>query len=180
MEAATKTGATTPSAAPGRRASPADTELALRLGSVMMHCFGGRGGDVLKVIDESGVSFAQMKALVTLQGTDDDGGRTVTALSEAIGISAPSASRAADGLVRKGLAARVEDPEDRRVRRLTLTAEGRELADRIISARMAGLEDFAASLTATERKKLESALDALLQRDEIAAIYRNHERRLRR
>jgi hypothetical protein len=45
---------------------------------------------------------------------------------------------------------------------------------------MAGLEEFAASLTPTERKRLDSALAVLLEREEIAEIYRNHERRLRR
>jgi DNA-binding MarR family transcriptional regulator len=178
MEAATRsaTGSRGPSQSPSP--SEADTELALRLGSVMIHCFGGRGGDVLKVIDESGLTFIQMKALVTLQ--DPEASSTVTALSATLGISPPSASRAADGLVKNGLATRVEDPVDRRVRRVTLSRRGRELADRILSARLAGLEDFAASLTVPQRKKLETALDALLKRDEIAEIYRNHERRLRR
>ena len=105
--------------------------------------------------------------------------RTVTALSEELGISAASASRAADGLVRKKLATRVEDPDDRRVRRLALTAKGRELADRIISARLAGLEDFTGSLDGDERQKLEAALDALLKRPEIAEIYANYERKVR-
>ena len=101
-------------------------------------------------------------------------------MSEALNVSAASASRAANGLVKKGLASRLEDADDRRVRRLTLTAKGDALADRIITARMAGLEEFVASLSPTERKKLDSALALLLQRDEIAEIYRNHERRLRR
>ena len=90
------------------------------------------------MIDESGLSFVQMKALVTIETATKDVS-TITGLSEALGISAASASRAADGLVRKGLASRVEDADDRRVRRLKLTAKGDELADRIISARLAGL-----------------------------------------
>ena len=77
------------------------------------------------MIDESGLTFAQMKVLVELEAPDEDE-RTVTALSEELGISAASASRAADGLVRKKLATRVEDPDDRRVRRLALTAKGRD------------------------------------------------------
>jgi len=96
------------------------------------------------------------------------------------GISAPSASRAADGLVRKKLATRVEDADDRRVRRLALTAKGRELADRIISARLAGLEELTDSLNGEERQKLEAALDALLKRPEIAEIYATYERKASR
>jgi DNA-binding MarR family transcriptional regulator len=154
-------------------------ELALKLGAFMLRCMRGASGDVFRMLDESGLTFSQMKVLVELEAADEDA-RTVTALSEELGISPASASRAADGLVRKKLATRVEDPDDRRVRRLALTARGRELADRIISARLAGLEDFTASLEGDERRKLESALDALLKRPEIAEIYRNYERKARR
>ena len=170
MEAATKKGK-----ADRREAG----ELALKLGAFMLRCMSGASSDVFRMLDESGLTFSQMKVLVELEAADEDA-RTVTALSEELGISPASASRAADGLVRKKLATRVEDPDDRRVRRLALTARGREFADRIISARLAGLEDFTASLEGDERRKLESALDALLKRPEIAEIYRNYERKARR
>jgi DNA-binding MarR family transcriptional regulator len=139
----------------------------------------GRSSEVLRVLDESGLTFSQMKVLVELETADEDA-RTVTALSDELGISPASASRGADGLVRKKLATRVEDPDDRRIRRLTLTARGRELADRIISARLAGLEDFTATLEGDERRKLEAALDAVLKRPEVAEIYRSYERKARR
>jgi MarR family 2-MHQ and catechol resistance regulon transcriptional repressor len=168
MEAATKTKARD------------DTELALRLGAMMLFCFGGRAGEVVRAIDESGLSFVQMKAMVSLEGVDEDDLPTVTGLSDTLGISPASASRAVDGLVKKGLASRVEDAEDRRVRRLGLTAKGHQLAGRILAARLAGLEDFAASLNVDERKKLETALEALIQRPQIAEIYETYERRVRR
>jgi len=155
------------------------TDLAIKIGAFMLRCMGGGSSEVFRVIDESGLTFSQMKVLVELETAEEDA-RTVTALSEELGISAASASRAADGLVRKKLLTRVEDPDDRRVRRLALTAKGRELAERIISARLAGLEDFADSLDHDERQKLEAALDALLKRPEIAEIYANYERKARR
>src|SRR5262249_56212797 len=124
---------------PGQTAS----ELTVKLGSFLLRCMGGGSSDVFRVIDESGLTFSQMKVLVELDSPDEDT-RTVTALSEELGISPASASRAADGLVRKKLATQVEDPDDRRVRRLTLTSRGRELADRIISAPLAGLRGFTA------------------------------------
>jgi DNA-binding MarR family transcriptional regulator len=164
-----------------RKASPRETagELTLKLGAFLLRCMGGASADVFRVIDESGLTFSQMKVLVELESADDDAG-TVTALSEDLGISPASASRAADGLVRKKLATRVEDPDDRRVRRLALTARGRDLADRIISARLAGLEDFTYSLSTDERRKLEAALDALLKRPEVAEIYASYQRKARR
>jgi DNA-binding MarR family transcriptional regulator len=151
--------------------------MALKLGALMLRCMGGAGSEVFKMIDESGLTFSQMKVLVELESADDD---TVTALSEELGISTASASRAAEGLVRKKLATRVEDPDDRRVRRLALSTKGHDLADRIISARLAGLEDFTESLDRDERKKLEAALDALLKRPEIAELYANYERKVSR
>jgi DNA-binding MarR family transcriptional regulator len=153
--------------------------MALKLGALMLRCMGGAGSEVFKMIDESGLTFSQMKVLVELESADEDA-RTVTALSEELGISTASASRAAEGLVRKKLATRVEDPDDRRVRRLALSAKGHDLADRIISARLAGLEDFTESLDRDERKKLETALDALLKRPEIAELYANYERKVSR
>jgi DNA-binding MarR family transcriptional regulator len=169
MEAATSTTKT----------SPKDTELALKLGAFLLRCMGGAGSEVFRVIDDSGLTFSQMKVLVELDSPDEDA-RTVTALSEELGISPASASRAADGLFRKKLVTRVEDPDDRRVRRLALTSRGRELADRIISARLAGLEEFTASLASDEREKLEAALEALLKRPEVAEIYANYERKVSR
>jgi DNA-binding MarR family transcriptional regulator len=171
MEAAART----------KKGSPRKTagELSLKLGAFVLRCMGGASSEVFRMIDESGLTFSQMKVLVELESPDEDA-RTVTALSDELGISPASASRAAEGLVRKKLATRVEDHDDRRVRRLALTSRGRDLADRIISARLAGLEDFADSLGADERRKLEAALDALLERPEIAEIYRNYERRVRK
>jgi DNA-binding MarR family transcriptional regulator len=169
MEAATST----------TKSSRRDSELALKLGAFLLRCMGGASSEVFRVIDDSGLTFSQMKVLVELDSPDEDA-RTVTALSEELGISPASASRAADGLVRKKLATRVEDPDDRRVRRLALTSRGRGLADRIISARLAGLEEFTASLASDERKKLEAALEALLKRPEVAEIYANYERKVSR
>jgi DNA-binding MarR family transcriptional regulator len=171
MEASTKTRKT--------RQKETAGELPLKLGAFLLRCMGGGSSEVFRLIEESGLAFSQMKVLVELESPDEDA-RTVTAISEELGISAASASRAADALVRKKLATRVEDPDDRRVRRLALTARGRDLADRIISARLAGLEGFTASLDVDERRKLEAALDALLKRPEIAEIYRRYERKVGR
>ncbi len=45
-------------------------------------------------------------------------------LGKRIGVSAPTASGLVERLVEKGLIARVDDPDDRRVRRLHPTTEG--------------------------------------------------------
>jgi DNA-binding MarR family transcriptional regulator len=171
MEAATK-ARTKPSGS-----SASDRELALRLGSLMLCSFGSDGGSVIRAIDESGLSFTQMKALVTLAGHDEEEPATVKLLSEQLGISLASASRAVDGLVKRALATRVEDPDDRRVRRVSLTSDGQAIADELMAARLAGLERFIETLSSEERGKLDAALEVLLEREDVADIYRTHRKR---
>jgi DNA-binding MarR family transcriptional regulator len=161
--------------APKATLTKADRELGYRLGAVMLRCMSADGGTAIRVIDESGLTFIQMKVLMTLAGSLDDA-PTLSPIAEKLGLSLPSASRAVDGLVKRKLVARTEDPTDRRQRRLSLTDSGRELADRIVAARLEGLGQFAASLTEDERERLDEALELLLEREEIADVYRQFRR----
>jgi DNA-binding MarR family transcriptional regulator len=161
-----------------RRLTKEDRELGYRLGAVMLRCFSADGGAAIRVIDESGLTFSQMKVLMTLAGANEEP-LTVKALAERIGISLPSASRAVDGLVKHGLAVRTEDPDDRRQRRLTLSAGGQRLADGIVAARLEGLGQFAASLDDRERELLGEALELLLERDDVADVYGQFRRQAR-
>src|SRR4051794_23551226 len=171
MEAATKTRPTSASKAVD------DRDLALRLGSLMLCTLGSEGGAVIKAIDETGLNFPQMKALVSLAGHNDSPPTTVKDIAERLGISLASASRAVEDLVKRKLATRVEDPDDRRVRRVALTADGHGIADELFAARLVGLEKFVASLSAVERRKLGAALELLLQRDDVGEAYRTHRKR---
>jgi DNA-binding MarR family transcriptional regulator len=151
-----------------------DRELGYRLGAVMLRCMSADGGTAIRVIDESGLTFTQMKVLMTLSGVED--APTLKPIAEGLGLSLPSASRAVDGLVKRGLVARTEHPDDRRQRLLALTAAGRELADKVVAARLEGLGQFAASLTDEERDRLGDALDLLLEREEISTVYHQYRR----
>ena len=174
MEAATK-------APSDSEPSAADRELAVRFGSVMLHCLStGGSGEFMRAIDESGLSFVQMKALLTVAEDDAEEASPVKLIAERLGVSVPSTSRAVDVLVKRGLVTRVEDEQDRRLRRVSLTSSGRELSDRIMAARVAGLERFVAGLSAEERRKLDGAIAALLEREEIADVHSSYARRLRK
>jgi DNA-binding MarR family transcriptional regulator len=161
-----------------KRISAADRELALRLGAVMLRCLSSDGGAVIRALDSSGVTFIDMKVLVTLAAEHREP-PTVKMIAESLKLSDASASRAVDGLVKRKLVVRAEDPDDRRVRRLSLTAAGRRLSHRILTARLEGLGRFAATLSGEERSKLSEALDLLLERDEIAELYRRYRREAR-
>jgi DNA-binding MarR family transcriptional regulator len=120
-----------------------------------------------------------MKVLVTLAGHEDEPA-SVKGIAEELGISLASASRAVDVLVKRALASRVEDADDRRIRNVSLTAEGQGIADELMAARLAGLEGFVGTLSAAERRKLEAALEVLLKRDDVGSTYRVHRRRVSR
>jgi DNA-binding MarR family transcriptional regulator len=177
MEAATKQRSGSRKHA---KPTASDRDLAVRLGAVMLYVLVSEGGAVVRAIDESGLTFTQMKALMTLAGGEDSEPASVKLVAERVGVSLPSASRAIEGLVKRRLATRVEDSEDRRVRRVSLTRSGRELADRILATRISGLERFASTLNAAERRKLDAALEVLLEREEIAELCRTHGRTVNR
>jgi DNA-binding MarR family transcriptional regulator len=147
-------------------------ETAARLSALMRHVFLYDRGNQLRVIEESGLSMTQCKALLELGGLGEAAApRQVGDLAERFGVSVPSMSRAVDALVKKKLATRLEDPSDRRVRRVAITAKGKQLVDTLLVVRQAGLEAFAESLSAAQRRKLDAAIDALMDRPDIAATF---------
>ncbi|MGZ6696285.1 MAG: MarR family winged helix-turn-helix transcriptional regulator [Solirubrobacteraceae bacterium] len=145
---------------------------AARLSALMRHVFLYDRGNQLRVIEESGLSMTQCKALLELGGLGEAAEpRQVSDLAEHFGVSVPSMSRAVDALVKKKLATRVEDLVDRRVRRVGITARGKQLVDTLLVVRQAGLEAFAESLTAAQRRKLDAAVDSLMDREDIAETF---------
>jgi len=147
-------------------------DTAARLSALLRHVFLYDRGNQLRVIEDSGLSMTQCKALLELGGIGEEAEpRQVGELAERFGVSVPSMSRAVDALVKGKLATRLEDPEDRRVRRVAITARGKKLVETLLVVRQAGLETFAESLTAAQRRKLDAAVDALMDREDIAKAY---------
>jgi DNA-binding MarR family transcriptional regulator len=56
------------------------------------------------------------------------------------------------------------------MKRLSLTDQGHSLIQKIWRARMAGLEQFVATLSTKERAQLAKALEPILARDDLAAF----------
>ena len=67
------------------------------------------------------MSLAEVASLYLL---DRDKALSISSLATALALSLPAASRVASTLVERGFVARAEDPDDRRAKVLTLTAEG--------------------------------------------------------
>ena len=154
---------------------PPEKDTAARLTALLGHLFLYDRGNQLRVIEESGLSLTECKALLELggKGHAETHSWQVSDLAELFGVSVPSMSRAVDGLVKAKLATRVEDSEDRRVRRVKITAKGKDLVDKLVTVRRAGIESFAATLTAAQRRKLDAAVEALMDRDDIARAYQH-------
>lgn len=152
-----------------------EKDTAARLTALLGHLFLYDRGNQLRVIEESGLSLTECKALLELggKGHAETHSWQVSDLAELFGVSVPSMSRAVDGLVKAKLATRVEDAEDRRVRRVKITAKGKDLVDKLVTVRRAGIESFAATLTAAQRRKLDAAVEALMDRDDIARAYQH-------
>jgi DNA-binding MarR family transcriptional regulator len=160
--------------APQEEVGPAEKDTAARLTALLGHLFLYDRGNQLRVIEETGLSITQCKALLELGGRgQSEHTWQVCDLADLFGVSAPSMSRAVDGLVKARLATRVEDTEDRRVRRVKITAKGKDLVDKLVTVRRAGIEAFAATLTAAQRRKLDAAVEALMDRDDIARAYQH-------
>jgi class 3 adenylate cyclase len=52
-----------------------------------------------------------------------------------------------------------------------ITAKGKQLVETLVVVRQAGMEAFAATLTAAQRRKLDAAVDSLMDREDIAEAY---------
>ncbi|HEY5977364.1 MAG TPA: MarR family transcriptional regulator [Solirubrobacterales bacterium] len=147
-------------------------ETAARISALMRHVFRYDRGNQLRVIEESGLTMTQCKTLLELGGLGrEPEPRQVSDLAETFGVSVPSMSRAVDALVKDGRVTRLEDPDDRRVRRVAITEKGKELVNTLLIVRQAGLESFAETLTAAQRRKLDAAVDSLMDREDIAQTF---------
>jgi DNA-binding MarR family transcriptional regulator len=149
-------------------AQATDSELSRQLGSFVGFLTQTHGRDLLQLSAEFELSFSQMKALHLLFNAGE--AESVKELGDHLGLSLAAMSRAAEGLVQRGLVDRHEDSQDRRIKRLSLTAPGRDLVQKMRESRMAGLAEFVASLNAKERALLVKALELIMARDEIVTF----------
>jgi DNA-binding MarR family transcriptional regulator len=152
-------------------AQPSD--LARGLAGFLRYVTLSSDGDFLQQVSDLDISLTQLKVLSHLhelpppaEGEDPEH-LSVKQLGEQLGISLPAASRAIEPLVKRRLVNRQEDSQDRRVKRVRLTARGETAVRRLIATRLAAAEAMLASFTPSEREKLADALEEILSRPEI-------------
>ncbi len=153
--------------APAGALSNADRALAADLYALIAHLHRNCTADLFEAVGAVELSLSQIKLLHHLDDATSE--LTLKQGAEAIHLSLPAASRLVEDLVARGLVERHEDVEDRRMKRIRLTDQGRVVVARVNSARLTGLENFVATLDPAERQALGDALARLLVRDDIAA-----------
>jgi DNA-binding MarR family transcriptional regulator len=94
---------------------------------MMSHIHRRSADDTLAVMNEVGLTMAQMVAMMLLEKM---GPISVSSVAACIKLSPAAASHMVDRLVVAGLVGRSEDPADRRQKRIAITAAGRELIQR--------------------------------------------------
>jgi DNA-binding MarR family transcriptional regulator len=137
-------------------------ELANELLALWHHLMKGQSKTMFAIVDELDLTMSHVKALSVLADCGCE--LSVKEVSEELGLSLPGGSRTIDALLRRGYLERREDDADRRMKRIGITPSGRDVARRIVEARLEGLEQFTSSLTPEQRTRLMAALSDLPHR----------------
>src|SRR3954463_7904214 len=130
------------------------------LGGFLKYLLGYGQGAFYEAVAELDLSITQIRILHKLCREADHA--SLKWLADETGNSMPTVSRAVDSLVQRGLVTRVENPDDRRAKTIRATDEALEIAGHLIDLRLAGLEEFARSLSDDERHALAEALKPIV------------------
>ena len=103
----------------------------------------------------TGLSMPQFSIMMQLHYRGACG---MSRISEGYDITPAAASQLVDKLVHNGLIQRVEDPNDRRAKLLSLTDKGRDLVLQGIEERYRWVDELSGKLTAEERDQVSAAL----------------------
>ncbi len=121
----------------------------------------GCDSEVLDVFVEMDLSLTQARVVFLLaeHGTELPVGEA----ADHLGVSVATAGRAVDRLVSLGMVDRREDPDDRRSKLVSLTAEGRRLADTQRAGMREKVRTFSDALPADVACALHEAMTAALE-----------------
>jgi DNA-binding MarR family transcriptional regulator len=111
-------------------------------------------------LKDKGLSMPQFSLMMRLYHV---GECEVHDIGEVFDISAAGASQLVDKLVQNGLVVRAESPDDRRVRRIALTAKGRALIDQGVDQRYRWLDDLLANMTGDDQAAVLKSLSVMLE-----------------
>jgi DNA-binding MarR family transcriptional regulator len=113
---------------------------------------------LLRQQSDAGLSPTQRAALATIARC---GPMPIGALAEEEQVGPPAATKVVDKLHAAGLVQRLDDPEDRRVKRVGATENGHDLLAELRARKTAWLSTRLAELTPADRHTLTDAVEIL-------------------
>ena len=108
----------------------------------------------------TGLSMPQFGLLMQMH---HKGACGMSEVSERFEITPAAASQLVDKLVQSGLIQRVEDPNDRRAKLLSLTDKGRELIQQGIQERYRWVDELGSKLSAEKQVQISAALNIMTE-----------------
>ena len=117
--------------------------------------------DVIRFSKESGWSMTQLHTLMIIHNR---GARIISDIGEELGVSNAAASQLLDRMVQEQLILRKEDPEDRRVKQISLTEKGQQLLKESFAARESWMHDLAERLSPEEQEEIGRVLGILIDK----------------
>jgi|SRR3954447_14131436 DNA-binding MarR family transcriptional regulator len=119
-------------------------------------------GSLFTTLDDAGFGTVSTTSALAVRMLAD-GPMTPGALAVALGVTAQAAGKVSGELEKQGLALRGTDPRDARARPLTLTAEGRRMAETMREAESTAIEGWRAIADPDDLEALVRALRAYLE-----------------
>src|SRR5271168_755410 len=104
------------------------------------------------------VTLTQYRTLVVLASR---GPQSLAELADAVDVTPPTATRMCDRLIKKGLIVRRHERGDRRLIRLTLAKDGRELVDAVTQRRRAEITHLMSAVPPEQQVALVDSLRRL-------------------
>lgn len=144
-------------------------DLSLDLYAVFLSAHKGSTEDLVHAIADGGQSMTKLKLLHILARPHTRPPR-ISRVAELLHVVENRATRVVAQLDRDRLVDRVDDEDDKRVRRVLITEKGRELVADLDRRRIRDLETFARRLTPEQRRALERGLRPLLARPDVAEL----------
>ncbi len=137
---------------------------------VLMKTFHATAKYLYAGLEETGIDETDFRVLEVLL---NKGSLPVNTIGPKVNLTPGSISTAIDRLVERGLVSRIESPDDRRVRVVSLTTKGKDLIAPIFRKHAAEIRTAFANTSPKELRALEATLKKIGKRAESLASEAN-------
>jgi DNA-binding MarR family transcriptional regulator len=130
----------------------------------MLELLNSLGGSIFRQLlwqksSDLDLTYAQSQVLFRLA---EHPGSHMGDVAKAFGVTLPAVTHIVDRLEEKGLVTRGDHPADRRVYVLDLTSAGEALVEELEAIRLRGMERVLARMSAEDRRRVLTGLEALV------------------